>query len=196
MPPFSLRYWLCSPPKRSGSLPLSSFAVQKHSQIILCCWDHTVFWLYLGTLCFGSGSWLKNDWDSAENTHWVHPRKRKTRFVPGKKRGCFANSIPFSPSAGIQLMQSILQMATSCIWFHALQMLELCLVHHRSTVWAILPSAAGFFPADTRSHLMGDCFKTSLCSYRALPQATCRKKNMFTSTYQSTKGKQQPLEGD
>lgn len=122
--------------------PLSSFTVGKHSLLILCCWDHIVFWLYP---CFGFVHWLENDWDSTESTHWVHPRKRKPCFVRQQKRGRFANLIPFSPSAGIQLMQSILQMKMSCIWFHAHRMLELRLAHHRSTVWAILPSVAGFF---------------------------------------------------
>lgn len=97
-------------------------------------------------------------------------------------------------------MQSILQMKTSCIGFCTHQMFELCLAHHRCTVQAILPSVVVFFfPEDASSHLMGDHFKTSFCSYIArttLPLKLLADKNMFTSTYQSTEGKQQPLEGN
>ena len=61
------------------------------------------------------------------------------------------------------------------------------------------PQCSRFFPADTSSHPMGDRFKTSLCSYTvrtALSLKLLAHKNMFISTYQSTGGKQQPLEGN
>lgn len=142
-----------------------------------------MFWLYPATLRFSFGHRLENDWEGTESTHWVHPRKRKPRFVQRQKRRCFANSIPFSPHARMQLMQSILQLKTSFIWFHAHWILELCLAHHRSTVWAILPSVAAFFPADTSLYLMGDRFKNQPlllhCKNSSLPQAACRQKHVY-----------------
>lgn len=179
--------------------PFSSFTVGKYSLIILCCWDHTMFWLYPATLRFSFGHRLENDWEGTESTHWVHPRKRKPRFVQRQKRRCFANSIPFSPHARMQLMQSILQLKMSFIWFHAHWILELCLAHHRSTVWAILPSVAAFFLQTPVCIWWETVLKTSLCSYivrTALSLKLLADKNMFTSTYQSTEGKQQPLEGN
>lgn len=167
--------------------PPPSFTMGKHSLTIVGCWAQIVFWPCPNLLCFDFRHWLENYEDSAESTHWVNPRKRSPVLYKSRKEDVWQTL-----DARIQMMQSILQMKTSCICFHAHQMLELCLAHHRSTVWAILPSVAGFFPADTSSHLMGDSFKISLCSYivrTTLSLKLLADKNMFTCTYQSTRGK-------
>lgn len=173
--------------------PPSSFTVGKHSLTTVGCWAQIVFWPCPSPLCFEFRHWLENYEDSVESTHWVNPRKRSPVLYKSTKEDVWQTF-----NARIQMMQSILQMK-SCICFHAHQMLELCLAHHRSTVWATLPSVAGFFPADTSSHLMGDSFKTSLCSYivrTTLPQATCRQKRVYLHLSKHQGKKIQPLEGN
>lgn len=175
------------------SLP-SSFIVGKHGLIILSWRDHTVLWPYPSILCFSRRHWLWNDWDNAESTHRVNPRKIKPCFV---QQLCKLNSL-FSKcedKAGAK---------------HPANENKLYLIPRTPNAWTVFstsqveglsdnPQCSRIFPADTSSHLMGDCFKTSLCSYivrTTLSLKLLADKNMFTSTYQSTRGKEQPLEGN